>query len=443
MIDIKVPEAGESITQVELAKWLAADGDYIEKDQEIAEIDSDKATLAINADGAGVLKIIIDEGSTVEPGKVIGQIDTSAERPQSKQPASDKDSAAKQPKEEKAGDTEKEQKKAESVKTTETDSSSGTEEGRKAETSDDFTFSPQASKMLDELNLSIEDITRNPDSRRITKKDLLVAIGQLAGKKENGQPVSSGQSAAAWSGKREVEKTKMTTLRRKIAERLVAVKNDTAMLTTFNEVDMSAVMNLRNRYKDKFQEKFGIKPGFMSFFVKAVTSSIPSFPQVNGQIDEGHIVIPDYADVGIAVSTPKGLMVPVIRDAQSKSLFELEQEIGNLAKKARDNKITIEELTGGTFSITNGGVFGSMLSTPIINPPQSAILGMHNIVDRPVAINGKVEIRPIMYLALSYDHRIIDGKASVGFLVKVKECIENPVSMLFQGKDPEEILLGL
>ncbi len=442
MIDIRVPEAGESITQVELAKWLAADGDYIEKDQEIAEIDSDKATLTINADGAGILKIIIDEGSTVEPGKVIGQIDTSAEKPQSSQPASDKDNTAKQQKEEKTGDSDKKQEKAESSDAAET-ASFRPEEEKKTDTTDDFTFSPQASKMLDELNLSIDDITRNPDNRRITKKDLLVAIGQLAGKKDSGQPTSSGQPSAAWEGSRESEKIKMTTLRRKIAERLVAVKNDTAMLTTFNEVDMSAVMNLRNKFKDKFQEKYGIKPGFMSFFIKAVTSSIPSFPQVNGQIDNGHIVIPDYADIGIAVSTPKGLMVPVIRDAQSKSLFELEQEIGNLAKKARDNKITIEELTGGTFSITNGGVFGSMLSTPIINPPQSAILGMHNIIDRPVAIDGKVEIRPIMYLALSYDHRIIDGKESVGFLVQVKEFLENPVSMLFQGKNPEEILLGL
>lgn len=440
MIDIRVPEAGESITQVELAKWLASDGDYIEKDQEIAEIDSDKATLTINADGAGVLKIIIDEGSTVEPGKVIGQIDTSAEKPQSSSPAVEKD--AERHKEEKPAEKISKEEPQETQSKPKATPSEKREESKTQEKSD-FTFSPQASKMLDDLNINIDDITRNPDNKRITKKDLLVAIGELAGKKGEGQPTASGQQSATREGTREVEKIKMTTLRRKIAERLVAVKNDTAMLTTFNEVDMSAVMNLRNKFKDKFQEKYGIKPGFMSFFVKAVTASIPSFPKVNGQIDEGHIVIPDYADVGIAVSTPKGLMVPVIRDAQNKSLFELEQEIGNLAKKARDNKITIEELTGGTISITNGGVFGSMLSTPILNPPQSAILGMHNIVERPVAINGKVEVRPVMYLALSYDHRVIDGKESVGFLVKVKEYLENPVSMLFQGKDPEEILLGL
>lgn len=440
MIDIRVPEAGESITQVELAKWLASDGDYIEKDQEIAEIDSDKATLTINADGAGVLKIIIDEGSTVEPGKVIGQIDTSAEKPQSSSPAVEKD--AERHKEEKSAEKISKEEPQETQSKPKATPSEKREESKTQEKSD-FTFSPQASKMLDDLNINIDDITRNPDNKRITKKDLLVAIGELAGKKGEEQPTASAQQSATWEGTREVEKIKMTTLRRKIAERLVAVKNDTAMLTTFNEVDMSAVMNLRNKFKDKFQEKYGIKPGFMSFFVKAVTASIPSFPKVNGQIDEGHIVIPDYADVGIAVSTPKGLMVPVIRDAQNKSLFELEQEIGNLAKKARDNKITIEELTGGTISITNGGVFGSMLSTPILNPPQSAILGMHNIVERPVAINGKVEVRPVMYLALSYDHRVIDGKESVGFLVKVKEYLENPVSMLFQGKDPEEILLGL
>ncbi len=440
MIDIKVPEAGESITQVELAKWLAADGDYIEKDQEVAEIDSDKATLTINADGAGILKIIIEEGSTVEPGKVIGQIDTSAGKPQSSSPAEKKEKEHTQPKEEKpkdSGEEKTEQQPASHAV------SSTSERAAEASAAEDFTFSPQAEKLLDELNVSIDDITLNPDNKRITKKDLLVAIGQLAGQKNRLQPSSPTEQTSAWKGSREVEKIKMTTLRRKIAERLVAVKNDTAMLTTFNEVDMSAIMKLRNKFKDKFQDKYGIKPGFMSFFVKAVTSSIPTFPQVNGQIDEGHIVIPDYADVGIAVSTPKGLMVPVIRDAQSKSLFELEEEIGNMARKARDNKITIEDLTGGTFSITNGGVFGSMLSTPIINPPQSAILGMHNIVDRPVAINGKVEIRPVMYLALSYDHRIIDGKESVGFLVKVKEYLENPVSMLFPGKNPEEVLLGL
>ena len=435
MIDIRVPEAGESITQVELAKWLVADGDYVEKDQEIAEIDSDKATLTINADDDGVIKIIIEEGTSIEPGKVIGQIDNSVKKEKKEKPKEDK----KEEKEEKP-------EKPEQETQTEKDKKSEEEKKKKPEPAEaaaaGFTLSPQAKRLLDELEVSAEEILQNPDNKRITRKDLLHAIAEYAsgGKKESAENVTL---ASIWQGSREVEKIKMTTLRRKVAERLVAVKNETAMLTTFNEVDMSAIISIRNQYKDKFEKKYGIKPGFMSFFVKAVTSAIPLFPQVNGQIDNGHIVLPDYADIGIAVSTPKGLMVPVIRDAQKKSFAEIETEIGELAKKARDNKITIEELTGGTFSITNGGVFGSMLSTPIINPPQSAILGMHNIVERPVAVNGKVEIRPVMYVALSYDHRIIDGKESVSFLVAVKQFLENPAAMLSPGKKPEEVLLGL
>jgi len=435
MIDIRVPEAGESITQVELAKWLVADGDYVEKDQEIAEIDSDKATLTINADDDGVIKIIIEEGTSIEPGKVIGQIDNSVKKEKKEKPKEDK----KEEKEEKP-------EKPEQETQTEKDKKSEEEKKKKPEPAEaaaaGFTLSPQAKRLLDELEVSAEEILQNPDNKRITRKDLLHAIAEYAsgGKKESAENVTL---ASIWQGSREVEKIKMTTLRRKVAERLVAVKNETAMLTTFNEVDMSAIISIRNQYKDKFEKKYGIKPGFMSFFVKAVTSAIPLFPQVNGQIDDGHIVLPDYADIGIAVSTPKGLMVPVIRDAQKKSFAEIETEIGELAKKARDNKITIEELTGGTFSITNGGVFGSMLSTPIINPPQSAILGMHNIVERPVAVNGKVEIRPVMYVALSYDHRIIDGKESVSFLVAVKQFLENPAAMLSPGKKPEEVLLGL
>ncbi len=438
MIDIRVPEAGESITQVELARWLAEDGEYVEKDQEIAEIDSDKATLTINADEGGILKIIIEEGSSIEPGKVIGQIDTSAK------PVAKKSNEGSKEQVEEKKEPEKEGSSKESASPKDKPDTQESLPGKETKTIEsDFTFSPQASKMLDDINMSIEDITKNPDNKRITRKDILVAIASAAKSAEKAPQKETNPAQAGWGGSREAKKVKMTTLRRKVAERLVAVKNETAMLTTFNEVDMSGIMNLRNRYKDKFQEKYGIKPGFMSFFAKAVTSSIPLFPQVNGQIEDGHIILPDYADIGIAVSTPKGLMVPVVRNAESKSLFELEKAIAELARKARDNKITIEDLTGGTFSITNGGVFGSMLSTPIINPPQSAILGMHNIVDRPVAINGKVEIRPMMYVALSYDHRIIDGKESVGFLVQVKKFLENPVSMLFPGKDPEEVLLGL
>ncbi len=451
MIDIRVPSAGESITQVELARWLAEDGEFVSKDQEIAEIDSDKATLTINADAAGKLKIIIDEGSTIEPGKLIGQIDTSvqeeAKSSESKDVEKDNDlpvgdnEEAVQPvdsKKEDNSDVKNEDQSSDKIAADSISKSemNGTETG--------FTISPQARKMLDEMDVDIDKALGNPENKRITKKDVLLAIASYTAKDVGGKSApQESEFASQWKGSREVEKVKMTTLRKKIAERLVAVKNETAMLTTFNEVDMSAVMELRSKYKDQFFKKYGIKPGFMSFFAKAVTSAIQSFPKVNGQIEDGHIIIPDYADIGIAVSTPKGLMVPVIRNAESKSLFELEEVIANLAKKARDNKITIEELTGGTFSITNGGVFGSMLSTPIINPPQSAILGMHNIVERPVALNGKVEIRPIMYIALSYDHRVIDGKESVGFLVKVKEFLENPVSMLSPGKSQEELLLGL
>lgn len=450
MIDIKVPEAGESITQVELARWLAEDGEYVEKDQEIAEIDSDKATLALNAEAAGILKIIIEEGSTVEPGKVIGQIDTAAEKPKS-----DTEGESPEANQSEASDTSKNEpdraqqepqdNTGRSATPKDSEKNKTLQESSPKKTDAEYTFSPQAKKMLDDMDISLEDIIRNPQQKRITRKDILVAIASSAGtsSKIETAPAMEEDSFYSQKDQREVQKTKMTTLRKKIAERLVAVKNDTAMLTTFNEVDMSAIMKLRNQYKDRFQEKFGIKPGFMSFFAKAVTLSIPMFPQVNGQIQDDHILIPRYADIGIAVSTPKGLMVPIIRNAQSKSLFELEKEIARLAQKARDNKITIEELTGGTFSITNGGVFGSMLSTPIINPPQSAILGMHNIVERPVAINGKVEIRPVMYVALSYDHRVIDGKESVGFLVKIKEFLENPVSMLFPNRKAEEVLLGL
>jgi 2-oxoglutarate dehydrogenase E2 component (dihydrolipoamide succinyltransferase) len=433
MIDIRVPEAGESITQVELAKWLVEDGDYVEKDQEIAEIDSDKATITINADDDGVIKIIIEEGSTIEPGKVIGQIDNSVKKEKKEKVQDAPEKEEKETKTGKSGDGRPEEKDTDEKDIKEQDKSIPAE---------GITFSPQAKKLLDELDVDAEKVLQNPNNKRITRKDILHAIA-IQVKKGESTGTESRETLTAWEGSRESEKVKMTTLRRKIAERLVAVKNETAMLTTFNEVDMSAVISIRNQYKDKFEKKYGIKPGFMSFFVKAVTSAIPLFPQVNGQIDDGHIILPDYADIGIAVSTPKGLMVPVIRDAQKKSLAEIEQNIGELAKKARDNKITIEELTGGTFSITNGGVFGSMLSTPIINPPQSAILGLHNIVERPVAINGKVEIRPIMYVALSYDHRIIDGKESVGFLVAVKNFLENPASMLSPGKKPEEILLGL
>ncbi len=439
-IDIRVPEAGESITQVELAKWLVEDGDYVEKDQEIAEIDSDKATLTINADEAGKIKISVEEGSTVEPGKVIGQIDTKAEKPGDDpgKPKTQKDAP-------KSEEPEKEAKTPDKAKKPGQDKEPPPKEKKETATEKEFTFSPSAKRTMDEMNLSVPESFGHPDNKRITKKDLLMAIAATAKGDGPKQPSDRPGEAykGSWGGNREEERQKMSTLRKKIAERLVAVKNQTAMLTTFNEVDMSAILSLRKRYQKDFQEKYGIKLGFMSFFAKAVAEAIPFFPQVNGYLEDNHIVIPSYADIGIAVSTPKGLMVPVVRNAEGLSIPELEKNINELAEKARENKISIEELSGGTISITNGGVFGSLLSTPIINPPQSAILGMHKIEERPVAINGQVEIRPMMYLALSYDHRVVDGKESVGFLVKVKEFIENPASMLFQGKDPMEKILGL
>jgi 2-oxoglutarate dehydrogenase E2 component (dihydrolipoamide succinyltransferase) len=407
IIEIKLPQIGESITHVELAKWLVSSGDYVEKDQEIAEIDSDKATLTINAEEDGEISISITEGSNLEVGSVIGTINTSAAKPdKSKQ------------KEPEVTNLDTELPKEKETKT----------EPLKNST-DNFnqnsvTFSPQAKKLLDDNNI----VLPNPKSTRITKQDILDAIAkQVAGKS---QEIDFDFDALDIKAPvREEEVVKMSTIRRKIAERLVSVKNETAMLTTFNEVDMSNILEIRSKNKDSFQNKYGVKLGFMSFFVKAVTESIKHFPLVNGMISDENIIIPKYADIGIAVSTPKGLMVPVIRNAESKSIAQLEINIAKLAEKARESKISIEEITGGTFSITNGGVFGSLLATPIINPPQSAILGMHNIVDRPIALNGRVVIRPMMYVALSYDHRIIDGRESVGFLVKVKEYLENPEKM--------------
>ncbi|MFO7977254.1 MAG: 2-oxoglutarate dehydrogenase complex dihydrolipoyllysine-residue succinyltransferase [Bacteroidales bacterium] len=430
MIEIKVPAAGESITQVELARWMVDNGSYVEKDQEIAEIDSDKATLVINADQAGKIEILTDEGSTVAPGAVIGKIDTEAAAPASTGKAAPGEAAGEAPAEEP------------SPQMQEPAGPAPAEDNQQQPASHDIVFSPQAQKLLDEMQITEEELKINPGNKRITKKDILAALsGRSLGQAPARGPQQ--QQPAAPKGSRGEERRKMSTLRRKVAERLVAVKNQTAMLTTFNEVDMSAIMALRKKHQPAFQEKWGIKLGFMSFFAKAVTESILLFPTVNGYIDEENIVIPAYTDLGIAVSTTKGLMVPVIRNAESMSVPELEQQIAALAQKARDNRISIEDLTGGTFSITNGGVFGSMLSTPILNPPQSAILGMHNIIERPVAINGKVEIRPMMYVALSYDHRVIDGRESVGFLVKIKELLENPLQMALHGKEPGSVLLDL
>ena len=411
VLEMKIPSPGESITEVQIAQWLVNDGDYVEKDDPIAEIDSDKATLELPAEESGVITRLVNEGDMVAVGGVACKIDTSAKPPATKK-------AESKPKEEP-----KTEKQSEKV----------TETKKETAVAHDLKSTPLAKEIIKQTGIDGAKIVGSGNHGKIVKSDV---INYLSGG-------ISSNSVSGWGGTRDQERTKMPMLRKKIAERLVGVKNQTAMLTTFNEVDMTTVMAVRSKYKDAFKEKYGTGLGFMSFFTKAVTEALNLYPAVNSMIDGDEVVSYNYADIGIAVSTPKGLMVPVLRNAERMSLAEIEAEIKRLAIKARDGKIALDDMTGGTFTITNGGVFGSMLSTPIINPPQSAILGMHNIVERPTAVNGKVEIRPIMYVALSYDHRIIDGKESVGFLYKVKEMIENPTRLIFGSKEPEEVLLGL
>jgi 2-oxoglutarate dehydrogenase E2 component (dihydrolipoamide succinyltransferase) len=386
VLEMKVPSPGESITEVEIATWLVSDGDYVEKDQIIAELDSDKATLELPAEDGGIITLKAEEGDSVDVGQVVCLIDTS------------KEGKNKKPSETESKDEIVLSKIEEPISTTKSE-----------------ILSPAAKKIMSENNLNIGDIKGTGKDGRITKHDVLMAkpsMGSLSN--EN----------------RDEKRTKLSLLRRKVAERLVSVKNDTAMLTTFNEVDMSAIFAIRKKYKEKFKAKYEVNLGFMSFFTLACVRALKEFPSVNSMIDGKEMITYDYCDISIAVSGPKGLMVPVIRHAEKLSFREIELQVKTLAERARDSKITVDEMTGGTFTISNGGVFGSMLSTPIINPPQSAILGMHNIVERPVAVNGKVEIRPVMYLALSYDHRIIDGRESVGFLVAIKEALENPAEIL-------------
>lgn len=421
IIEIKVPSPGESITEVQIASWLVEDGSLVQKDQEIAEIDSDKATLSISAEEAGQIKHLAQEGDTVEVNTVICSIDTSVEVKETKL-----DKPAK--KEEKTAVTSTPVEKPIASK----------EKKAVVEEASDFHLSPLAKKLMQEKNISESEITSFFKSLRLGTKDVEFFIEN----KDKNKPKSASVSNISWGGTRNQEAKKMSLLRKKLAQRLVSVKNETAMLTTFNEVNMTPIMEIRKKYKDQFKDQHGVGLGFMSFFTKAVTEALHFFPKVNSMIDGDEIVTYDYADISIAVSSPKGLVVPVVRNAETLSLAEIETEIKALAIKARDGKLSLDEMTGGTFTITNGGVFGSMLSTPIINPPQSAILGMHNIVERPIAVDGKVEIHPIMYLALSYDHRVIDGKESVSFLVKVKEMLENPERMLFGGKSPIENLLG-
>jgi 2-oxoglutarate dehydrogenase E2 component (dihydrolipoamide succinyltransferase) len=387
IVEMKVPSPGESISEVEIASWLVSDGDYVEKDQEICEIDSDKATLTLAAEESGAVTIKIEEGETIAVGDVACTIDTSAEGTAS------------------VASTPKETVVESSPKETSNKTSYAT-----------GTASPAARKMMAEQSVEIEK--GSGKDGRITKEDV----------------VKAKTAMGTGPGPRGVERKKMSVLRRKVAERLVSVKNETAMLTTFNEVDMKPIMDLRKIYKDEFKEKHGVGLGFMSFFTKAVTRALKLFPDVNAMIDGKEVVYYDYADISIAVSSPKGLMVPVVRNAELLSFEGIESEIKRLAIKARDGKMAVDDMLGGTFTITNGGVFGSMLSTPIINPPQSAILGMHNIVERAVVVDGEVVVRPMMYVALSYDHRIIDGRESVGFLCAVKEALENPVEFLLDGE---------
>ncbi|MDB3914125.1 2-oxoglutarate dehydrogenase complex dihydrolipoyllysine-residue succinyltransferase [Flavobacteriaceae bacterium] len=391
ILEMKVPSPGESITEVEIATWLVEDGDYVEKDQPIAEVDSDKATLELPAEESGIITLQAEEGDAVEVGAVVCLIDTAAEKPEGSSATPTSTSV-------------KEAPKATPVKK------------EVATTYATGTASPAAKKILAEKDIDASSITGTGKAGRITKEDAVKAVPSMGTMPEDGT--------------RGTTRKKMSMLRRKVAERLVAVKSETAMLTTFNEVNMQPIFDLRTQYKEDFKAKHGVGLGFMSFFTLAVVRALKMYPDVNSMIDGDFKIEHDFQDISIAVSGPKGLMVPVIRNAEKLSFRGVESEVKRLAIRARDGQITIDEMTGGTFTITNGGVFGSMLSTPIINPPQSGILGMHNIVNRPMAVNGEVVIQPIMYVALSYDHRIIDGRESVGFLVAVKEALENPVELL-------------
>lgn len=420
-LEMKVPSPGESITEVEIAQWLVEDGDYVEKDQAVAEVDSDKATLELPAEASGIITLKAEEGDVVAVGDVVCLIDTEAEKPGGGDSSEDKSAEEEEKQRQEKTEDKKDSDKAEAK--TETPSKSSTP-SQKQDTYATGSPSPAAKKILDEKGIDSKEVKGTGRDGRVTKEDAVEAKASM------GTP---------GTGTRGEEKKKMSMFRRKLAERLVSAKNDTAMLTTFNEVDMSPIFELRKKFKEEFKDKHGVGLGFMSFFTLAVIRALDEYPAVNSMIDGDYQISYDYKDISIAVSGPKGLTVPVIRNAENLSFRGVESEVKRLALRARDGKITVDEMTGGTFTITNGGVFGSMLSTPIINPPQSAILGMHNIVERPVAIDGHVEIRPIMYVALSYDHRIIDGKESVGFLVAVKEALENPEELLM-GNDVKRAL---
>ena len=405
IIEIKVPSPGESVTEVELGEWAFKNGEIAQKDDTICELDSDKATLEVVAEETGELEVLVETGETVSVGDIIGKIQVVSGYVKSPAP-SQKEETPPLP--------------------------STSAEKVLSKVVQKATVSPAAEKMMREKAISKEEVSGTGKKEMITKQDILQHLTGGFGTEQK-RPEND----------RTTERKKMTTLRKKLMKRLVGVKNETALLTTFNEVDMNAIMRIRAKYKAKFAEEKGVGLGFMSFFTKAVSIALQKFPEVNAQIDDEEIVYHNFTDIGIAVSSPKGLMVPILRNVENMSLANIESGIKDLAIKARNGKISIAEMTGGTFTITNGGVFGSMMSTPIINPPQSAILGMHNIIERPIAINGKVVIRPMMYLALSYDHRIIDGKESVSFLKSIKEMIEDPTKILFDGVDAEKILLGI
>src|SRR5579863_172850 len=417
MIDIKVPAVGESISEVTLVKWLKQDGDYVDRDEVIAELESEKATFEVNAEKAGSLKTLVKEGDTLKIGDVLANIDESAAKPASKAAEKTADAAA-------ASQPAAPVSKLASEKVVES------QIAEKKAAGTEVKATPVAAAMISDKKVDKGTIIPSGSNGKIVKLDVLEALanpGRLPGKTLFG---------------RDVRKEKMSNLRKTVSRRLVEAKNTTAMLTTFNEVDMSQIMSLRTKYKDKFKEKHGVNLGFMSFFTKAVCFALQEWPAVNAYIDGEELIYHDYCDISIAVSAPKGLVVPVIRNAESLSMAEIEKKVVELAGKARDNKLSMEEMQGGTFTITNGGVFGSLMSTPIINIPQSAILGMHKIEERAVVVNGQIVIRPMMYLAVSYDHRIIDGRESVSFLVRVKDLLENPDQLLF-GKDPVKALLEL
>lgn len=429
MIDIKVPAVGESISEVTLLKWNKKEGDYVERDEVIAELESEKATFEVNAEKAGILKTAAQEGDTLKIGDVLASIDETAAKPEKEKPAGDQQpdaekepAAAKKPE---AASPKPEEKKV---------ASNGTAASAApvASVANDVRATPVASAIIADKKVDPKTVSPTGYQGKILKDDVLAALANPGKKAFDGATLFS----------RNVRTEKMSNLRKTISRRLVEAKNTTAMLTTFNEVDMGSIMEIRNKHKDKFKEKHGVGLGFMSFFAKACSVALAEWPSVNAYIDGDQLVYHDYADISIAVSTPRGLTVPVIRNVESLGMAEIEKKVIELATKARDSKLTTEELTGGTFTITNGGVFGSLMSTPIINIPQSAILGMHKIQERPMAVNGQVVIRPMMYVALSYDHRIIDGRESVSFLVRVKELLENPEQLLI-GKDPVKTLLDL